>query len=157
MTDRVIAPKYRRASGSALIEALAASLRTIKEEDRLTDKELAAFLGKDGPDSGKAYRTGFAEMPVTSFLRGCEVWNGRFANGALALVGMRLSALEAGGLSDRASFTAICNLLHKMSEALENDDLIDDDELADMRTAVEIGGQAIDRLRDRLKLKVVTG
>lgn len=155
MTDKAITPKYRRASGSSLIEALAEALSAIKKEDGLTDKELASFLGKEGQDSGKAYRTGFAEMPVTAFLRGCEVWNGRFANGALALIGMRMSPLDKGMMSDRASFTVICTLLAKMSEALENDEIIDDEELADMRTAVEVGGQAIDRLRDRLKLKAV--
>lgn len=65
MSDGTIPPRYRRASGSDLIAALANALSDIKEQDRLTDKELAVFLGKGGQDSGKAYRTGFAEMPVT--------------------------------------------------------------------------------------------
>lgn len=154
MSDGTIPPRYRRASGSDLIAALANALSDIKEQDRLTDKELAAFLGKSGQDSGKAYRTGFAEMPVTAFLRGCETWNGRFANEALALIGMKLVPLDAGAMNDRAGFTAMCALLTEMAEALEDDGEIDGEELAAMRAAVEKAGQYVDRLRGRLKPRV---
>jgi len=153
MTDKAIAPKYRRASGSSLIEALADALTSIKAEDKLTDLELANFLGKDGQDSGKAYRTGYAEMPVTAFLRGCEVWNGRFANGALALIGMKLVPLDAGNINDRASLSALTRLLLELSVALEDGE-ITHDELTAMKTAIEEAGKVVDRLRSP-SLKVV--
>lgn len=154
MAEPAIPPAYRTVSGSKLIDSLAESLTAIKREDELTDAELGKFLHK-GVDAGKAYRTGFAEMPVTAFLRGCERWDGRFANATLALIGMKLVPLDAAVGSDRAGFTALCQLLTGLSAALENDNLVDDQELAHLAPALEAAGKHIDRLRARLRPRAV--
>ncbi|WCT73952.1 hypothetical protein PQ455_01585 [Sphingomonas naphthae] len=146
---------YRAASGSDLISALAESLERIKREDNLTDGELGRFLGKSGADQGKAYRTGFAEMPVTSFFRGVEKFDGRFANDALALVGMKLVPLESSAATDRDALPAITGLLHEVAVALADDGKIDDRELMAMRPELESAGRAIDMLRERLRLRSV--
>ena len=36
------------------------------------------------------YSNALSEMPVSAFLLGCREWNGRFANGVLSLIGMKL-------------------------------------------------------------------
>jgi hypothetical protein len=154
MSDTAIPPLHRTVSASKLTETVASSLSKIKEQDGLTDKELGHFLGK-GTDAGKAYRTGFAEMGMVSFLRGCERWNGRFANAALAMIGMKLVPIAARPQSDRSFGVILSRLKLAVDEALENDDQIDDDELAAMRALLDEAGQAIDARRARPALKAV--
>jgi hypothetical protein len=153
MNARQSPPRYRTVSGSSLIEAMAKSLQAIKDEDGLTDDELGRMVGKSGKDQGKAYRTGFTEMPTTSFLRACERWNGRFATDVFALIGMKLVPLDAGNMNDRASLSALTRLLLELSVALEDGE-ITQDELTAMKSAIEEAGKVVDRLRSP-SLKVV--
>jgi hypothetical protein len=155
VTDTAIPPLHRTVSASKLTETIADSLTSIKDEDELTDKEIGHFLGK-GVDAGKAYRTGYAEMGFVSFLRGCATWNGRFANDALALIGMKLVPLAARPQSDRKFGVILSRLKLAVDEALENDDEIDDRELDAMRALLDEAGQAIDARRAQPLLKAVS-
>lgn len=148
MSDKAIPPLHRTVSGSKLIDVLAESLTEIKAQDGLTDAEIGKFLHK-GVDAGKAYRTGYAEMPVTSFLRGCERWNGRFANDALSLIGMKLVPLATEVVSDQTLSTRLCKLMLDVSLALE-DGVITDLEVARMKRTLIEAGEAIDSMRGRL-------
>jgi len=148
MSDKAIPPLHRTVSGSKLVETIGESLSSIKAEDGLTDAELGKFLHK-GVDAGKAYRTGYAEMPVTSFLRGCERWNGRFANDALSLIGMKLVPLASEAVSDQTLSTRLCKLMLEVSVALE-DGVITDIEVARMKRTLIEAGEAIDSMRGRI-------
>jgi hypothetical protein len=154
MTGPHIHRRYATVPASLLLETLGKSLTAIRDEDRATDADLAAVLGKSEDSAGR-YRAGNGDMGVVSFLRGCRAWDGRFANGVLALVGMKVVPLEAGTGTDRASFSAIAGLLAELAMALEDDGQIDDIELHSMRQALESAGGHIDRLRDRLRLRAV--
>lgn len=93
-------------------------------------------------------RTGYAEMPVTAFLRGCERWNGRFANDVLALVGMKLAPLSKEPISDQTLQTRLAKLMLELSLALE-DGVIDDLEVQRMKRSLIEAGEAIDSMRGR--------
>lgn len=153
MADTGIPPAYRSVSASKLIDALAECLTEIKREDDLTDADLGRILHK-GQDAGKAYRTGFAEMGVVAFLRGCERWNGRFAKDALALIGMKLTPLQPRPQSDRKFGVILSRLKLAVDEALENDNEIDDQELDAMSALLDEVGAAIDARRTKSKLQV---
>lgn len=155
MTAPHIHTPYRTVPASLMLKTLGESLEAIKHEDGATDADLGAVLGKS-EDTAARYRTGLAEMPVVSFLRGCREWDGRFANAALALVGMKLAPLNAADGCDRKGFSALCALLAEMAEAVEDDGKIDDTELLAMRPELEAAAKHIDRLRDRLRLRAVT-
>jgi succinyl-CoA synthetase alpha subunit len=155
MSTPQIHGRYRTVPASLLLKAIGDALEEIKDEDKATDADLGAVLGKH-EDTAARYRTGLAEMPVVSFLRGCREWDGRFANAALGLVGMRLAPIDAAAGCDRASVTALCSLLAKKSAALENDGVIDDDELEDMWPELEAAAKHIDRLRDRRRLRMIS-
>ncbi|MBB5709311.1 hypothetical protein [Sphingomonas xinjiangensis] len=147
MSGTAIPLLHRSVSGSKLVETLGESLSAIKAEDGLTDAELGKYLHK-GVDAGKAYRTGYAEMPVTSFLRGCERWNGRFANDALSLIGMKLVPLHTAEVSDQSLQTRLSKLMFEVSVALE-DGNIDDLEIARMKRTLIEAGEAIDCFRGK--------
>lgn len=147
MSDRVIPPAHKTVSGLKLVETLGESLSRIKHEDSLTDAELGRFLHK-GVDAGKAYRTGYAEMPVTSFLRGCERWNGRFANDVLACVGMKLVPLSNAPIDGATLSTRVARLMLEISVAME-DGVIDDLEAQRMKRTLIEAGEAIDAVRGR--------
>ena len=147
MPDRAISPLHRSVSGSKLVETIGESLTRIKSDDGLTDAELGKYLHK-GVDAGKAYRTGYAEMPVTSFLRGCERWNGRFANEVLSLIGMKLVPLDGGNVSPQSLQTRLCALMLEVSHALE-DGNIDELEIQRMKRSLVEAGEAIDAYRGR--------
>ena len=151
MPGRTIAPSHRLVSASKLIDTVAESLSVIKEQDGLTDAELGAVMHK-GVDQGAKYRAGLAEMGMVAFLRAAERWNGRFANEALALLGMKLVTLDDGAVLDRSSATCLTRLLLEMSTALE-DGKIENDELHAMRRTIEDAGAMIDRMRERLALR----
>lgn len=152
MPDPTFHRSYRSVSDSLLVDTMAESLSVIKEADKLTDADIGRELGKAGEDSGRAYRTGFATMNAVSFLRGCERWNGRFANDSLALVGMKLVPLDSGAEIGQSSATALTKLLWQISVALE-DGQVDDDELAAMKAAIDGAGDAIDGMRTRLSVR----
>jgi hypothetical protein len=154
MTDPQFHGRFRTVPASLLLETLGESLKRIRDEDKATDGDLAAVLGKS-EDSAARYRAGNGDMGVVSFLRGCREWDGRFANDALALVGMKLTPIDGAAGCDRAGLSALCALLAKKSAALENDGIIDDAELEDMWPELEAAAKHIDRLRDRRRLRAV--
>ncbi len=147
MADTAIPPLHRSISASKLIDTLAEGLTSIKAEDGLTDAELGKYLHK-GQDAGKAYRTGYAEMPVTAFLRGCERWNGRFANDTLALIGMKLVPLHTGEVTPQSLQTRLAKLMMEMSHALE-DGKLSELELAGMKRSLVEAGEAVDCYRGK--------
>jgi hypothetical protein len=89
MSAPQIYSRHRTISASLLLETLGASLGRIKAEDGATFADLGAVLGKSD-DRAAAYSLGNGDMGVVSFLRGVREWDGRFANDALGLVGMRV-------------------------------------------------------------------
>jgi hypothetical protein len=147
MSDAAIPPAHRAVSASSLIESLATSLSSIKHEDGLTDQELGRYLHK-GTDAGKAYRTGYAEMGAVAFLRGCERWNGRFANDALSKVGMKLVPIGGSEVSGQTLQTRLSKLMLEVSLALE-DGVLDDFEVQRMKRCLIEAGEAIDATRGR--------
>jgi len=147
MSNSGISRNFKTVSGSKLIDTLAASLSSIKDQDNLTDKELGQFLGK-GLDAGKAYRTGYAEMGLVAFLRGCERWNGRFASDVFKLIGMKLSPLATEAVTDQSLQTRLAKMMVEVSIALE-DGVIDDMEIARMKRTLIEAGEAIDSYRGR--------
>lgn len=154
MVEPTIVPRHRIASASSMLAALGDSLTAIKREDELTDSDLAAGLGK-GDDQAAKYRTGLAEMSVTTFLRGCLHWNGRFANTALAMVGMKLVPMDAGEVTDRQGVTSLMRAVLALQEALEDDGVVDDVELIQSRALIEDAGRFVDQCRERLKVRAV--
>lgn len=146
--------KYRSVPASKLLAALADSLTDIKNEDGLTDADLGAELGKH-EDTAAKYRTALADMPATVLLRGIARWDGRFINRAAALVGGKFVPLDAGDVNDRQGVTALMRAVLSLQEALEDDDVVDDVELAQRRALVEDAGRVIDRYRERLRPRAV--
>lgn len=149
MSRPTIHRSYRSVSDTSLVEAMATALSAIKEQDKLTDADIGRELGKAGEDSGRAYRTGFATMNAVSFLRGCERWNGRFADEVCALIGMKLVPLDCSESVGRATATALTRLLLQLSIALEDNE-VKDEELLCMRRELDEAGRAIDAMRARL-------
>jgi hypothetical protein len=152
MPKPTIVPRRGIVPASALLEAVGNDLTSIKSTDGLTDVDLGAALGVCDDQAGK-YRSGLATMSLVTFLRGCQTWNGRFANGALGMLGMKLVDLESTSETDRSTLTTLTRLLLEMSVALEDDGLIDDAELKAMKTSLEEAGRSIDRLRQRLSVR----
>ena len=148
MASPTIVTRYRMASASSLLEAMGESLSVIKESDQLTDAYLGVVMGK-GADQGGKYRTALAEMGSIAFLRACERWNGRFANDALALVGMKLVPLETAEISDQALSTRLSKLMFEWSIAME-DGRVDEMELARMSRTLIAAGAAIDAKRGKV-------
>jgi len=155
----------RRASFSAskALDRIAEDLSAIKKEDGLTWGDIGRVLGK-GEDQASKYGSGLAEMSVTSFLLASREWNGRFANGVLSLIGMKL--VEVGGdlSSDSEKLSRILKLAHLISAALtdiETPGTVDDDELAQIGAeALDEATRAIDALRARMstaRLSLVGG
>ena len=138
-------------SASRTLEALGESLAAIRREENLTWADLGRVLGKS-EDRAASYAGGAGDMGIVSFMLGAREWNGRFANDALALIGMKLVPLDIAEASDRRCATSLTKLLLEMSAALE-DGSIDDRELAGMKASVEAAGQAIDRMRERLAVR----
>lgn len=71
----------RTFSASAVLDAVASELSTIKHEDRLTYADLGALLGKSEDQAAK-YCEATAEMGIVAYARAKREWNGRFT-GAL--------------------------------------------------------------------------
>ncbi|MBB4618651.1 hypothetical protein [Sphingomonas abaci] len=148
MTNPHIHPSYRTVPASLLLETLGESLAAIKEADGATWSDMGRVLGKSS-DRAAAYAGGMGDMGAVSFLFGCREWDGRFANEALALVGMRLAPLSAPSQpEDRSSLRVLGALIAKKAAALE-DGVVDDAELEDMWPEIEALSNHIDRLRMR--------
>jgi hypothetical protein len=138
----------RRASFSAnkVLETLGESLDLIRGQDKLTWKDIGRTLGKSS-DRAAAYADGDGDMGIVSFLLGCREWNGRFANKALGMIGMKLVPLESVPNSDRAYASALARLQAKVNAALENDDIIDQDEIDGMRADLDEVARGTDARR----------
>jgi hypothetical protein len=139
---------YRSVSGTKLIEAAGASLQAIKHDDGLTDADLGEELGKS-EDQGSAYRKATSEMSMTTFLRACRRWNGRFANPVFALIGLKLVPLESMIVCARQGLTVILTAATSLTRHLE-DGVLSDAELLESRAEIEAAGAVFDGLRQRL-------
>ena len=152
MSSPQIHGRWRSFSVSKALETLGASLRTIKEEDGLSWKEVGRVLGKSD-DRAADYSTGISEMPLGAFLLGCREWNGRLANETLALIGMKLSPTDADDISDTDKLCRVLKLAHMISAAIadqKSPGVIDDDELDGFSSAdLEEAERAIAALRAR--------
>lgn len=147
--------RYQTVTASLLLKTIGDSLDDIRRQDGASDQDLGVVLGRS-KDSAERYRKGEGEMGALSFLRACKAWDGRFANPVFVLLGFKLVEIESGVGTDRAGFTALANLLAAIAEALEDDNLVDDRELAAMATEVENAGKHIDRLRERLRPRLIS-
>jgi transcriptional regulator with XRE-family HTH domain len=150
MSAPTIHGSYRSVSGSKLLSTLGESLQAIKEEDGLTDEDLGAELGKSD-DQAAAYRKANAEMSATTLLRACKRWNGRFANAAFALIGLKVVPLDGAVVSDRRALTIVARSQAAIAENLE-DEVMTDEELVEDRAAIEAAGAMYDGWRQRLAI-----
>jgi hypothetical protein len=125
-------------SASAVLDAVAAELATIKHEDGLTDADLGRVLGKSEDQAAK-YRTGLAEMGIVAFAAGKREWNGRFT-GALdrLCVDSRPAAAD-----DRRGQITLLEAALALSVALA-DGKIDKEEVRANRSTLEAARNAID-------------
>lgn len=140
--------RYRTIPASKLLATLGESLETIRAEDELSYPDLGKELHKHG-DSASSYCKATADMPTSTFLQACRLWNGRFANAALALIGMKLVPLEGVAMPDRRAMSVLARVQAEISENLE-DDVMTDDELLEDREWIEQGGAIFDGWRQRL-------
>ncbi|WP_148648335.1 hypothetical protein [Sphingobium cupriresistens] len=140
-------------SASVALAQLGDDLTNIRKEDGLTWKDVGRVLGKS-EDRASNYATALAEMPVSSFLLGCREWNGRFGNGVLGLIGMKLTEIGADTYSDGEKLSHILRVAHLLAAALgdmETPGTVDDDELREIGSeALDEAQRAIDAMRVRL-------
>ena len=128
-------------SASAVMDAVAAELSTIKREDNLTDADIGRVLGKSEDQAAK-YRTGMAEMGVVAYAAAKREWNGRFTG---ALDRLCVNSRPGGVLMhDRKAQSAVLEAALALSQALEDDDAIDADEVRACRATLERARAAID-------------
>jgi hypothetical protein len=133
---------------STLVQAIADSLSDIRRDDKLTYADIGAAIGKSEDQAAK-YCDGTATMDACTFLRACTFWNGRFANGPLALIGQVLAPSDALVVDSREGLIAITRFMLEFQMAMI-DNTLADDELLEMRKIIEDAGQLIDGLRARL-------
>lgn len=154
MTFTQIHSQYRTVPASLLLKTLGDSLERIGKEDDATDADLGAVLGKHADTAGR-YRASLSEMGVVAFLRGCRQWDGRFANAALGLVGMKLVPIEAESVDDQACITTMLSMTMALSAELEKDGDVSDDDLERHRFVIERASHVIDGYRERLRSKAM--
>lgn len=126
-------------SASAVLEAIASELSTIKHEDSLTDADIGRVLGKSEDQAAK-YRTGLAEMGVVAFAAAKREWNGRFTG---ALDRLCVDSRPGKG-NDRAGQCKVLEAALAMSVALADDDAIVREEVRKNRATLEAARDAID-------------
>lgn len=140
-------------SVSAALQQIGDDLAAIRDEDRLTWTDVGRVLGKSD-DRARDYSNALSEMPVSAFLLGCREWNGRFANGVLSLIGMKLVEIGMDAYSDGEKLSHILRVAHLLAAALgdlETPGTVDDGELRDIGSeALDEAQRAIDALRVRL-------
>lgn len=145
----------RRSSFSAsnALDQLADDLTEIKHADGLSWKDVGRVLGKSD-DRAASYASGLSEMTVTTFLLGCREWNGRFANGVLSQIGMKLVETSADFATDSERLCRILKLAHLLSMALNDEEtpgVVDEEELRNIGSdAIDQAARALDALRHRL-------
>ena len=144
--------RWRSFSVSKAVDKLGETLKSIKEEDGLSWKEVGRILGKSD-DRASDYASGLSEMPVGAFLLACREWNGRFANAALALIGQKLAPIDDADCSDPEKLCRVLKLAHLIGTAIadvKTPGVIDDDELDGINAAdLDDAARAIDALRTR--------
>jgi transcriptional regulator with XRE-family HTH domain len=152
MTEPQFHGRWRSFSVSNAVDTLGAALRTIKDEDNLSWKEVGRILGKSD-DRASDYASGLSEMPVGAFLLACREWNGRFANAALALIGQKIAPLNSDDIEDTDKLCRLLRLAHLISAAIadsKSPGVIDDEELEGFSTAdLDDAERAIAALRAR--------
>lgn len=133
MTAPHVHGKRRTFSASAAVEAQAAVLLRIKDEDKLTYEDLGRYLGGKSDDRAAAYAPKpDSERPISAidmltFLAACETWGGRFADPLLALVGGRWADAGAVCTGDPGALT-LASLLPGIIE-VEKDGITEAHEL----------------------------
>lgn len=145
MTARQSTAKRPVFSASAVLDAIASELSTIKHEDGLTDADLGRVLGKSEDQAAK-YRTGLAEMGVVAFASAKREWNGRFT-GALDRL---CENSRPATVCDHSTLTALLDLGTRLAKALE-DGAIKPEEVRDNRKQLEDVRDMIDAQLGKLR------
>ncbi len=132
-------------SASAVLDAIASELSTIKHEDGLTDADLGRVLGKSEDQAAK-YRAGLAEMGVVAFAAAKREWNGRFT-GALDRL---CEESRPASVCDHSTLTALLDLGARLAKALEDGE-IQPHEVRDNRAQLENVRDLIDAQLAKLR------
>lgn len=144
--------RWRSFSVSNALDKLGTALKSIKDEDGLSWKEVGRVLGKSD-DRASDYANALSEMPVGAFLLGCREWNGRLANDVFGMIGMKLVPTDGADISDTEKLCRVLKLAHLLSAAIadtKSPGIVDDDELEAFTTAdLEAAESAIGSLRAR--------
>lgn len=138
MSDRQSTGKRPVFSASAVLDAIAAELSTIKAADKLTYIDLGRVLGKSDDQAAK-YCEGTAEMGVVAFAAAKREWNGRFT-GALDRLCHDSRPISS---DDRAATNSILKAALALSIALE-DGKVDFEEVRANRATLEAARDAIE-------------
>jgi hypothetical protein len=148
MSKPMIHGKRRALSASSVLEATAADLLQIKQEDGLSFKDIGRVFGKSEDQAAK-YCDGTAEMGLTAYAFGKAQWNGRFTGSLDALI------LDSRGhtTSDRSKATVITKALFEISAALEDDEEASPREVRAMRKSLEEAKDAIEGFLEKLRLR----
>jgi len=125
-------------SASAVLEAIASELSAIKAQDRLTQADLGAVLGKS-PDQAAKYCDGSAAMDVVTFARAKREWNGRFTGALDRLCHDSRPTSD----SDHGRHCKVLRAAMALAEALADDGEISPDEVRTNRAALEAARDAI--------------
>lgn len=133
---------------SQMLNAMGASLLKIKEDDGLTWGDIGAAIGKSDDQAAK-YAYGEATMDALTFVRACNAWNGRFANGVMALIGQHVSPNADSIAVDQMGLIDLTKLLLELQSALA-DGKISEAELVNLGPFIEAAGAVIDSLRAQL-------
>ncbi len=150
MPDPTIHGKKPVFSASSVLEAIATALTEIKNEDRLTYADLGGFLGKSDDQAAK-YCDGSATMDAITFARGKREWNGRFTGYFDRLcVDSRPTAH-----GDRQAQSSVLKAALALSEALEDDNAIDREEVRQNRATLESARDALNAQLAKLSLGAV--
>lgn len=145
MSNRQSTVKRPVFSASAVLDAVASELSTIKAEDGLTDADLARVLGKSDDQAAK-YRTGLAEMGIVAFAAAKREWNGRFTGALDRLCHDSRPSTEA----DRTRGSKVLKAALALSVALEEDDEITPEDVRQNRAAIEEAIEALQELLSKL-------
>lgn len=124
-------------SASAVMDAIADALTTIKREDGLTDADIGRVLGKSEDQAAK-YRTSQAEMGIVAFSAAQREWGARFTAPLDQLCQGSRPQVE----DDQATLVSLLDLGVRMATAM-NDGHIDAHE-------VRANLAQLSRVRDQL-------
>lgn len=139
MTDRTSTARRPVFSASAVMDAIASELSTIKHEDGLTDADIGRVLGKSEDQAAK-YRSGLSEMGVVAFAAAKREWNGRFTG---ALDRLCVDSRPGTDVCDRRGHSSILQAALALSVALE-DGAVTPEEVRQNRATLENARAAID-------------